>query len=76
MICIIFHLIVQGGTVEIRDWREDSHCKKKDDKKQAGTQKYWKTKLCWFHRHHPDGCPLESKQCSFAHGMEELGPPH
>ncbi|XP_014672405.1 PREDICTED: probable tRNA (uracil-O(2)-)-methyltransferase isoform X2 [Priapulus caudatus] len=32
----------------------------------------YKTKLCWFHIGHPDGCPLSSAQCRFAHGQEEL----
>jgi tRNASer (uridine44-2'-O)-methyltransferase len=73
-ICKLFlHFLVQGGTVTIRDWREESHCRKKGDrKKQPGTQKYWKTKLCWFHSNHPDGCPLAREQCSFAHGKQEL----
>ena len=62
---------VQGGRVAIRDWRDDCHC----DKKQPGTQKYSKTKLCWFHDSHPDGCPLASEQCSFAHGTQELKTP-
>ena len=66
---------VQGGRVVIRDWRDDSNSKKQGDKKQPRTQKYWKTKLCWFHDNHPDGCPLASEQCSFAHGTQELKTP-
>ena len=68
----LLYVSVQGGRVEIRDWRKDSHCKKDVNKKQPTTQKYWKTKLCWFHDNHPDGCPLACQECSFAHGMEEL----
>ncbi|XP_065193525.1 probable tRNA (uracil-O(2)-)-methyltransferase, partial [Sycon ciliatum] len=31
-----------------------------------------KTKLCWFHAFHPQGCPLSSSQCAYAHGADEL----
>lgn len=59
---------MQGGTVVLKDWREEIHNKKL----QHNKVKYWKSKLCWFHSCHPDGCPLESNQCSFAHGNDEL----
>lgn len=31
-----------------------------------------KTKLCWFHEHHPQRCPKDSIKCPYAHGVEEL----
>lgn len=31
-----------------------------------------KTKLCWFHSHHPQGCPRNAENCPYAHGREEL----
>uniref|UniRef100_A0A670Y7M5 tRNA (uracil-O(2)-)-methyltransferase n=1 Tax=Pseudonaja textilis TaxID=8673 RepID=A0A670Y7M5_PSETE len=31
-----------------------------------------KTRLCWFDRHHPQGCPLPSASCPYAHGSAEL----
>ncbi|KAL2078955.1 hypothetical protein ACEWY4_024699 [Coilia grayii] len=33
-----------------------------------------KTRPCWFHIHHPHGCPLPSQQCPFAHGQADLRP--
>ena len=27
----------------------------------------WKTKLCYFHFNHPNGCPLEEHLCAFSH---------
>ena len=31
---------------------------------------YWRTKICWFYENHPQGCPLSSDACSFAHGPQ------
>nr|XP_054749079.1 probable tRNA (uracil-O(2)-)-methyltransferase [Lytechinus pictus] len=42
------------------------------EKKARERQLLYKTKLCWFHKHHPDGCPRVAEACPFAHGLEEL----
>ena len=32
----------------------------------------YKTRLCWFNSHHPDGCVLTAEECRYAHGEDEL----
>uniref|UniRef100_A0ACB8E6F9 Uncharacterized protein n=1 Tax=Sphaerodactylus townsendi TaxID=933632 RepID=A0ACB8E6F9_9SAUR len=70
---------VLSGRVHIRDWREG---KLSSGEKPGGTQaeqgapsKARKTRLCWFAIHHPQGCPMTSGSCSYAHSVEELRPP-
>ncbi|TRZ00906.1 hypothetical protein DNTS_001089 [Danionella cerebrum] len=67
---------VEGGWVFIRDWRTNA-----PGQSSRGTSKCkppplgaLKTRLCWFHTHHPNGCPLPSQECAFAHGETELRP--
>lgn len=67
---------VHGGIVELRDWSQltplSSRYKSRPWKKEESHLLY-KTKLCWFYDHHPQGCPrLLSDQCPYAHGMKEL----
>ena len=31
-----------------------------------------KTKLCWFHDNHSQGCPVAAALCTYAHGQEDL----
>ncbi|GAA6077941.1 probable tRNA (uracil-O(2)-)-methyltransferase [Tachysurus ichikawai] len=63
---------VEGGQVHIRDWlTQDSQT---DLKRKSQISGALKTRLCWFHTHHPDGCPLSSKNCVFAHGADDLRP--
>ncbi|KAK3546453.1 hypothetical protein QTP70_026306 [Hemibagrus guttatus] len=63
---------VEGGQVHIRDWRTQGP--QTDLKRKSQTSGALKTRLCWFHTHHPDGCPLSSKDCVFAHGSDDLRP--
>ncbi|VDD89554.1 unnamed protein product [Enterobius vermicularis] len=49
--------LVSDGIVSIRDWAKDC---KSDVKKP-------KTRMCWFHQNHPQGCPLSAESCSFKH---------
>lgn len=67
---------VAGGTVQLRDWTQETLAPrgKKGDlaRKQKRSQALWKTSLCWFHLQHPDGCPVAIQQCPFAHGKSEL----
>lgn len=71
----IFHVV--GDEVRIRDWsnlesslpKSSSKNKYKDSNRRE--EKY-KTKLCWFDSHHPEGCPRESADCPFAHGQDDL----
>ena len=32
-----------------------------------------RTKPCWHHHHHPDGCPLAREQCTWLHGGQDTG---
>ena len=65
-------LIIDGG-VSLRDWsqaknqRRQKTLKRKYDKAALS-----KSKMCWFHENHPQGCNLSSEQCTYAHSAEEL----
>ncbi|XP_023230797.1 probable tRNA (uracil-O(2)-)-methyltransferase isoform X1 [Centruroides sculpturatus] len=43
-------------------------------KKKKGKEPKFKTKLCWFHFNHPQGCPLLDEDCTFLH-QEEISCP-
>ena len=67
-------MLVSGNTVRIRDWSSYAVGKKEffhHDFKST-KDKLYKTKLCWFYAHHPDGCPLDTSMCTYAHGESEL----
>uniref|UniRef100_A0AAX7SQP5 tRNA (uracil-O(2)-)-methyltransferase n=1 Tax=Astatotilapia calliptera TaxID=8154 RepID=A0AAX7SQP5_ASTCA len=64
---------VEGGRVYIRDWREKMPFRA-DVKRKPVTPGALKTRLCWFHAHHPQGCPLQAESCAFAHGAHDLRP--
>lgn len=64
---------VEGGRVHIRDWR-DMKPSKDVKKKKPVAPGALKTRLCWFHTHHPQGCPLQTELCAFAHGPDDLRP--
>ncbi|XP_068926681.1 probable tRNA (uracil-O(2)-)-methyltransferase isoform X2 [Petaurus breviceps papuanus] len=64
---------VVNGRVYIRDWREEKNTKKNQpEAKRRLSSEAFKTRLCWFFMHHPDGCSLTSESCSYAHGTQEL----
>lgn len=68
---------VEGGSVFIRDWRthtpaQSSRVRSKHKAPPTGALK---TRLCWFHIHHPHGCPLSREHCAFAHGETDLKKP-
>ncbi|XP_053422528.1 probable tRNA (uracil-O(2)-)-methyltransferase isoform X3 [Nycticebus coucang] len=66
---------VLNGRVHIRDWREEKLQKKKQpEAKRRLFSESFKTRVCWFFTHHPDGCVLPSDCCPFAHGPGELRP--
>uniref|UniRef100_A0A4W4GSA1 tRNA (uracil-O(2)-)-methyltransferase n=1 Tax=Electrophorus electricus TaxID=8005 RepID=A0A4W4GSA1_ELEEL len=67
---------VEAGRVHIRDWRRSgpaqaTQATSKRKNQMSGARK---TRLCWFHTHHPHGCPLSIEDCAFAHGEEDLQP--
>ncbi|XP_018615090.2 putative tRNA (uracil-O(2)-)-methyltransferase [Scleropages formosus] len=55
---------VDSGRVTLRDWRTP----------KPTPPETRKTQTCWFHEHHPQGCPLEAESCAFAHGTSDLQP--
>ncbi|XP_034291883.1 probable tRNA (uracil-O(2)-)-methyltransferase [Pantherophis guttatus] len=66
---------VQHGKVRIRDWREEERPRKQLRGRQTRARlpsEATKTRLCWFDRHHPQGCPLPLASCPYAHGTAEL----
>ncbi|NWV63627.1 TRM44 methyltransferase, partial [Malurus elegans] len=64
---------VLNGRVHIRDWRKEKPpSKTKPEVKRHLSAEAFKTRLCWFFIHHPDGCSLPSEACPYAHGTEEL----
>ncbi|XP_073094095.1 probable tRNA (uracil-O(2)-)-methyltransferase isoform X2 [Manis javanica] len=66
---------VLKGRVHIRDWREEGLRKEKRPKaRQRLFSEAFKTRVCWFSVHHPDGCVLPADRCPFAHGPAELRP--
>uniref|UniRef100_A0A7M4E4G8 tRNA (uracil-O(2)-)-methyltransferase n=1 Tax=Crocodylus porosus TaxID=8502 RepID=A0A7M4E4G8_CROPO len=70
----VFEVI--NGRVQIRDWREKKQAKKPTPEiKRRLSAEAFKTRLCWFFIHHPDGCSLTSESCPYAHGTEELRQP-
>lgn len=67
---------VLNGRVRIRDWRQEKPLQEKQpEAKRRASSEAFKTRLCWFFVHHPDGCVLPADCCPFAHGPGELRPP-
>ncbi|KAM9742166.1 putative tRNA (uracil-O(2)-)-methyltransferase isoform 1-T1 [Dama dama] len=66
---------VLNGRVRIRDWREERPRKQEEPEAKRGlSPDTFKTRICWFFAHHPDGCVLPADCCPFAHGPGELRP--
>uniref|UniRef100_A0A8C6E6R9 tRNA (uracil-O(2)-)-methyltransferase n=1 Tax=Moschus moschiferus TaxID=68415 RepID=A0A8C6E6R9_MOSMO len=66
---------VLHGRVRIRDWREEKLQKQEEpEAKRRPSSDTFKTRICWFFAHHPDGCVLPADCCPFAHGPGELRP--
>ncbi|NXY85073.1 TRM44 methyltransferase, partial [Alcedo cyanopectus] len=64
---------VVNGRVHIRDWRKEKPSRRAEPEvKRRLAAEAFKTQLCWFFIHHPDGCSLPSESCPYAHGTEEL----
>lgn len=71
--CHIFQ--VSGGQVQLRDFTLDDPFEGRRRKTEDSDRSmYLKTTLCWFHGHHPQGCPKNSDDCLYAHGLTELRP--
>ncbi|VDN93398.1 unnamed protein product [Brugia pahangi] len=46
------------GTVSIRNWAEEGNRR---------VEGKLRTRDCWFHKYHPNGCPLSAEDCSYKH---------
>ncbi len=67
--------VVIAGVVRLRCHATDAlgaGRRRKKGRKFASEEEVRKRKLCWFHDHHPQGCPVASKDCTWAHGEKEL----
>lgn len=74
--CVFVPTAVLNGRVHFRDWREEKlQEEKQPEAKRRLLSTAFKTRLCWFFSHHPDGCALPADCCPFAHGPGELRPP-
>lgn len=71
--CCSLFLLVEGGRVHIRDWR-DRKSSRADTKRKPVAPGALKTRPCWFYDHHPQRCPLQAEHCAFAHGPDDLRP--
>jgi len=58
-------LVVEKGTVRIRNWKIGS------DEKWNPNPNLYKTRICNFIRFHPNGCPRDPSDCPFAHNESE-----
>ncbi|XP_033123517.1 probable tRNA (uracil-O(2)-)-methyltransferase [Anneissia japonica] len=66
---------VSGNFVQVRDWAKSDLRSAKSNQSLKRLQDkglLFKTKHCWFHGNHPDGCPLPIETCPFAHGDDDL----
>jgi len=65
---------VMRGEVFLRNYRtkQERRGKKKKQCLQAERGSNFKTKLCWYHLNHPQGCILLDRYCQFAHSEAEL----
>lgn len=66
--------------VQLRDYRkaedlQPSRRSAANKNKTASAAERIKTKLCWFHVSHPQGCLFTSEQCTYAHGIDEIRAP-
>jgi tRNASer (uridine44-2'-O)-methyltransferase len=63
--------LVRGGRVRLRVPGEDTGRRsaaappRRDGRTPAGTR--LKTRSCWHYVNHPDGCPLDSENCTWLH---------
>ncbi|XP_065054709.1 probable tRNA (uracil-O(2)-)-methyltransferase [Rhopilema esculentum] len=60
---------VVKGEVSLRNYKDqcDNGSTRKKKSAKATQRNNYKTKTCWFHFHHPNGCILPDVDCNFAH---------
>uniref|UniRef100_A0A182QM27 tRNA (uracil-O(2)-)-methyltransferase n=1 Tax=Anopheles farauti TaxID=69004 RepID=A0A182QM27_9DIPT len=70
---------VEAGTVQLRiptklSETMDVAVERKMKKVKNFKPINFKQRLCWFFANHPDGCPLDERDCRFNHGSGESSP--
>jgi len=63
--------VVRGGLVRVRVPGEEVLSSKRRPGKGSGGEKRTKTKPCWHHQSHPDGCPLPAETCTWLHNESD-----
>ena len=64
--------------MQLRNWAVtgEEHGPRRPAKRRSANdaRRLVKTKPCWFHHHHPNGCPrsLTGDPCPYAHGPGDL----
>ena len=81
-VIIIDHFLswsVSRGFVQLRNWAVagPEHGPRRPAKRRSAedAKRLVKTKPCWFHHNHPQGCPrrfLEDSSCPYAHSSGDL----
>lgn len=65
--------IVDKGQVRLRNPASDSlESGKKRPASKEKVAKWRKSKPCWFHFNHPQGCPQKNEHCFWSHDHHEL----
>lgn len=67
--------VVRSGSVSLRDWTSPDYYTYRMSRRKKNSDsaaEKLKTSLCFYYIHHPDGCPLSTSECRFAHGVEDL----
>ncbi len=62
--------VVASGRVRLRCHALDGHRTGKRRKTSSEVRR--KTKRCWFHDTHPDGCSVDASVCQWAHGDDDV----
>ena len=63
--------LVTGGRVRLRRPGTDAPSTRRKGR-PAPEGARLRTKPCWHFNHHPDGCPLEQRLCSWSHEKQPL----
>ena len=59
---------LKKGSVRLRNPSEDHHDLGKKRPSASGSEKWKKTRPCWFHHNHPQGCPIQiENECYWLH---------
>ena len=66
--------VVRGGLVRVRVPGEEVCNSRRRPGKGNNGERRTKTKPCWHHHSHPDGCPLPAETCTWLHDENDILP--